>query len=536
MRVWDKSKPPLGPFTLNKDAPQAQGLVAWYPMGGIGRLWVPDYLGDAHLTLGTQPTPIVGQSGAPGLSFVSASSQYSEGVITAATALPLTMAAWVSTANAAVDIPMCIGTNGSNARIQIQKDNATRKIGVASVDAADTGNTVLFTTASYTDNVEFHAAAVCTSSTRRQAFLNGVGSAVDTVAVSISGMNRVLLGARRNSAGVGVFWGGQIGEACVWNVALSVAEVANLADPGSRFELWYPLRNRKWFSAGGGSYTPAQSEALSLVDAVSLVAGFSASSSEALTLLDSSSVVANLGVTVSESLSLAELLDVKVGFAVSHTSGLVLVDSLSVLTNFTSSASEAMSLSDSRSIVASLSASVSEAMTLTDPNSASAAGDYSVSITESLSLIDSLSNLAALGVGISEALALADSESCVAALSASSSDAMALSDATNGSASGDFTASTSESLSLGDASSTQAALTVALVEALSLDDGASEAWGFYVSLVEGLSFAEAASAFLDLTDELYPLAGLSQGFPLTGQSGVFPLAGQDELYPLEGLI
>lgn len=253
MRVWDKSKPPLGPFTLNKDASQAQGLVAWYPMGGIGSLWVPDYVGSAHLTLGTTPAPTVGQSGAPGLALTSASSQYSEGVITAASALPLTIAAWlVTTSTGAVGVPICIGTNGANTRLQLQKDQTTRVVGAAVVDAAGAGNTVQYTSGpgSYVDNVEFHAAAVFTSSTSRQAFLNGVGSAVDTLSISISGMNRILLGGRRNSSSVGAFWGGQVGEVGVWNVALGATDVANLADPGSRFELWYPLRNRKWFSAG----------------------------------------------------------------------------------------------------------------------------------------------------------------------------------------------------------------------------------------------------------------------------------------------
>lgn len=252
MRVWDKSKPPTGPFALNKDAPQAQGLVAWYPMGGAAKLWVPDYVGAAHLTLGTDPGLTVGRAGAPVLNPVTASSQYIEGDIVGASALPLTIACWVNTAGvSSAGVPICIGTNGGNGRVQIQGDVTLRNIGAATVSSAGAFNTVQYTTSLYTDNVDFHAEAVFTSGTSRQAFLNGIGSAVDTTSATASGMDRLLLGARRNSTGVGVFWGGHIGEAGVWAQADDATMVALRADPGKRFELWYPLRSRKWISLSG---------------------------------------------------------------------------------------------------------------------------------------------------------------------------------------------------------------------------------------------------------------------------------------------
>lgn len=261
MRTWDKSKPPTGPFALNRDAPQAENLVAWYPLGGAGKLWVPDYAGPNHLTLGTDPGLTVGQAGAPVLPLVSASSQYLEGTASAMSALPLTLAGWCNTTGTgAGGVPICVGTNGGNARIQIQKDTAARQIGAAVVSSAGTGNTVSYTSSSlYTDNIDFHAAAVFTSNTSRQAFLNGVGSAVDTSSVATSGMDRVLLGGRRNSTSVGAFWGGQIGEWGVWAQADDAAMIALRADPGKRFELWYPLRNKRWISipaVGGSSNAP----------------------------------------------------------------------------------------------------------------------------------------------------------------------------------------------------------------------------------------------------------------------------------------
>ena len=65
-RRWDKSKPPRGPFALNRDCPQAVGLVAWYPMGGVtGPKFIADHVGKAHLTLGTQGTMTRGVVGDP---------------------------------------------------------------------------------------------------------------------------------------------------------------------------------------------------------------------------------------------------------------------------------------------------------------------------------------------------------------------------------------------------------------------------------------------------------------------------------------
>ena len=68
-RKWDKSKPPLGPFALNKDSLQAQGLSAWWPLNDGGSTQF-DLVGGAHgsgalsnRTLGADGQPAVKLNG-----------------------------------------------------------------------------------------------------------------------------------------------------------------------------------------------------------------------------------------------------------------------------------------------------------------------------------------------------------------------------------------------------------------------------------------------------------------------------------------
>lgn len=309
MRTWDKSKPPTGPFSLNQDAPQAENLIAWYPLGKAGKLWVPDYAGPNHLTLGTDPGLTIGQAGGPVLQPVAASSQYLEGVASAMSALPLTLAGWCNTTSTgAAGVPICIGTSGGNARVQVQKDASTRQVAAAVANSAGSGATALTTGSPYIDSVDFHAAAVFASSTSRQAFLNGIGSAVDATSIVTSGMDRVLLGGRRNSTGVGAFWGGQIGEWGVWAQADDAAMIALRADPGKRFELWYPLRNKRWISmpAGGAGNASGAVASLSIGTAVAAATG-SASASGAVAVVTIGSVTATAVGSASAAASLSSV-------------------------------------------------------------------------------------------------------------------------------------------------------------------------------------------------------------------------------------
>ena len=62
------------------------------------------------------------------------------------------------------------------------------------------------------------------------AYFNGnVGTTEARDGVSVSGINRILIGARTSEGTIGQYHGGQLAEVGIWNVALTAAEIASLA-------------------------------------------------------------------------------------------------------------------------------------------------------------------------------------------------------------------------------------------------------------------------------------------------------------------
>jgi hypothetical protein len=85
------------------------------------------------------------------------------------------------------------------------------------------------TTTGYTAGAWQHACGVFTSSTSRTAYLNAGSSGTDTQSATPTGLNQIKIGMRVNVT-PGLFFDGLIAEVGIWNVDLTAAEVASLAD------------------------------------------------------------------------------------------------------------------------------------------------------------------------------------------------------------------------------------------------------------------------------------------------------------------
>jgi hypothetical protein len=80
----------------------------------------------------------------------------------------------------------------------------------------------------YTANVWQHACGVFATNNSRVAYLDGGNSGSETTSVTPSGIDRVYLGAFHNSTGT-LYSECSVADAGIWNVALSVEEIASLA-------------------------------------------------------------------------------------------------------------------------------------------------------------------------------------------------------------------------------------------------------------------------------------------------------------------
>lgn len=260
-RRWDRSKPPTGPFTLNKDCFQAQGLVCWYPMGG-GGVYVPDQAGSNHQTA-TDVIRTLTNTGAPAGIF-SGTTSILQSAVVPVYAAPLAISMWVYKTTAADTTTFglssfgdyTLGSAGGARRFQFDTYNGDLRwlsVGASTGVASKSG---------IVSKRWHHMLGTEESTASRYAVLDGVAGAENTTSATPGGtQNRFVLGAYfDNGANLG-FLDGRIGEVCVWSKGQYANRVA-LADPAIRFELWYPLRSKKWFTAGAGGITGTLSSTL----------------------------------------------------------------------------------------------------------------------------------------------------------------------------------------------------------------------------------------------------------------------------------
>lgn len=155
--------------------------------------------------------------------FVAASSQYGNSAsFTGATNYPMTIVAFGRPAT----------TNTTQCWVAVNAGTSDRcVIGVNSAGQANAFSVASGATdpGFLAPNVWTHIAGVYASSSSRVAWVNGVAKATNTTAVTITGIDRVLIGARVNASAVGLYMDGDLAEVAVWNVALTQAEIASLA-------------------------------------------------------------------------------------------------------------------------------------------------------------------------------------------------------------------------------------------------------------------------------------------------------------------
>lgn len=241
-------RPPEGPFAVNYDSPLAVGLVAWWPLNRPGRTAF-NVVGQRSL-YDLELTGTLAQVGGPdgGLAYTCSSSQYfqlPDGTVPATT-VPLTLGCWFNpNATNVTYCLMSLVSGGGYDGYMLQADGGSLYGGVF-VLARVPGTSVATSGGAFAARRWQHALGVFASSSSRTAYLNGSPGATNTDAGSAPTADRFSLGIDGLGGTYGNPLAGLLADCCVWSRALSDAEARRLYDPGTRWELYYPLGRRTY--------------------------------------------------------------------------------------------------------------------------------------------------------------------------------------------------------------------------------------------------------------------------------------------------
>jgi hypothetical protein len=235
---------PWGPILLNANSPQAQGLAAWWTPAGV-----PVLEQRTRQTLIVGGSPSLGVRALPGMALMDFDG--TDDILTSPASfqvsMPLTLSVWClfDVASAAYALIGLRDDSGGQNETYIERSSGDRFRAVSRITGPvfgiATGTTVVAT------NTLYHVAAVFASATSRTIYVNGRSEATDTASANTTGMETFRLGARN---GPGSLLNGCLGDARIYNRALTATEVWNLYNPATRWDLYAQPNRRVYFDVG----------------------------------------------------------------------------------------------------------------------------------------------------------------------------------------------------------------------------------------------------------------------------------------------
>lgn len=243
LRTPHFSRRPEPPWAMNLDSMQADGLVAWYPLGAV--------VGDEpNLSLALPGNMVNNGStleasaeGGVVRKFAAASSQYLRVGTPIIITTPLTIAAWVFpvVTNTQMAIADITDTGGDTHFFMLKILGTTNKMVVQVQSAA--GSNSVSSVADVVINQWNHGCGVFTSSTSRDVYLDGIGPVNGAADLTPAGLDATDIG-RLGRLTPSLYFDGNISDVRFYNRALRAAEVWQLYDPSTSWDLYYPLRRR----------------------------------------------------------------------------------------------------------------------------------------------------------------------------------------------------------------------------------------------------------------------------------------------------
>ena len=224
---------PLWPFTINRDSPQAQGLVRWWPLG----YW-PDHEFDMVANQQLTNTATVVQTDVKmRVRRDFPTSHTLKSSLAVLTSVPLSLAAWIN-----------LGTPFTTKGVLSLDDNSTSN--QFSIRVNDTFIECRTNNSGATCSVAIgigawnHGLATFTSATSRAIFTNGVDKQTGTTDKTPSGINTTTVGEAPDGTQE---FDGKLSDLRIYNRVLTDREAASyFSDPRLSLDLYYPLGRRTW--------------------------------------------------------------------------------------------------------------------------------------------------------------------------------------------------------------------------------------------------------------------------------------------------
>lgn len=227
------ARPTLSQVRLNWNAPLAEGLVVWLPLTGYSIVDLARGLAfSKSAPAPTLTTDLLG----PTWNFVQASPTYLLSSSTPLTAPPLTIAAWFN-ANAVTatrDIVSIASSVNATDGFNLQQ---RANVGVGA-RASDSGGPTAAVSSKVVVAGQWHlGVATFTSTVSRAAYIDGRNPGTSSTSKTPTGLDRVGIGANVGST-IATPFDGLISNVCIWNRVLNAAEIWQLYDPSTRWQLY----------------------------------------------------------------------------------------------------------------------------------------------------------------------------------------------------------------------------------------------------------------------------------------------------------
>lgn len=232
---WPYSNSVNVPFMINRQSPQARGLVAWWPLGAGQYGMVRDVLGRFHVAAANSPQLVGSEQGRCTL-FDDASSQWLAVSSAPVTGSPLTVTAWFRSDDFSATHCIFSMSNGDNFNYYHMILNTTPLLQVRVRDSGD-ATAAVTTTAGPSLGTWHMATFVEVSSADRRIYLDGGNKGTNTTDRSPS-ISTTTIGAAYQTELVWPF-SGMVRDVRVYNRALFDAEIwASYVNP---WELYQPV-------------------------------------------------------------------------------------------------------------------------------------------------------------------------------------------------------------------------------------------------------------------------------------------------------